>query len=813
MINEFSEAPFNIFCMRQLYLFFISLFAFTLSAQSVMTLDAIQDSIYEQLILYPQEKIHLHTDRTQYMPGEKIFFKVYVVDAFTLLSPTTSEYAYVELINSSDELIQRVMIRGDENDLFHGQIFLSDFVPEGDYTIRAYTRYMENMGDDYFFKKPIRISNLKPEEKRTRRQSNSNYDVSFFPEGGYLTEGVFSKLAFKALSRNGMSEPITCTLVDRQGNKVGETSTVFAGMGQIGFLPEQGKEYYMECKNESGQKRRIKLPDAQKTVTLSVNNRGNRYMVEVKKSPDIPKKPLSLLVHCKGAVLYYEAWNTLEPYIVFPNDMFPSGVIQFVLFDEQMNPVSERLVFNKTEDQTNLTFSLDKSSYSKREKVVVELTIIDSDGDPAEGHLSVAVTDDQDMVVDYDNTILASLLLSSELKGYIESPGYYLQEDASAAFALDLLMLTHGWRRYDISEVFKGNYALPEKDYEEGKSITGSVKTFLLQRPIVNGEVILLTNHGEFQQIVTDSTGSFRLNAEYPERTRFFIQTRDQKGSEHVELVLDKETFPQLKHVPRNPLLSISGAGIGRQAEVDDFLKKAEQRALYDDDMRLIQLPDVVVIGNQIAKRDLVRLEAFPFNEASDQTIYREDFENMRIRVSTLIEMFSSSVKIDNGIVYIRGYDKPAIIVIDGIIQENMSLGLDLLITIDEVETVDIFKGASGAIFGTRGGNGAISFSTRRGVWGGTKDVFYNKTTYSPLGYQEPVEFYSPQYDTQQSKQSGTPDFRTTIFWKPDVLISEDGKATFDFYTSDFPNTYSVVIEGMSYEGKIIRRIEKIQIK
>jgi uncharacterized protein YfaS (alpha-2-macroglobulin family) len=108
-------------------------FAFAVSAQDKLTLESIQDSVIKQLELFPQEKIHLHTDRTMYVPGEKIWFKAYVVDAFSLQFPTHSQYVYVELINSSDSLVHRVMVSCDENNLFHGHIFLSEVVPEGYY--------------------------------------------------------------------------------------------------------------------------------------------------------------------------------------------------------------------------------------------------------------------------------------------------------------------------------------------------------------------------------------------------------------------------------------------------------------------------------------------------------------------------------------------------------------------------------------------------------------------------------------------------------------------------------------------------------
>ena len=110
----------------------------------------IEANLVTQLGVFPQEKIHLHTDRDYYVPGERIWLKAYVVDALTHLFPTYSRYVYIELINSGDSLISRVMLR-PENDMFYGHIFLSEIMPEGNYTLRAYTLYMENLGDGYFF--------------------------------------------------------------------------------------------------------------------------------------------------------------------------------------------------------------------------------------------------------------------------------------------------------------------------------------------------------------------------------------------------------------------------------------------------------------------------------------------------------------------------------------------------------------------------------------------------------------------------------------------------------------------------------------
>jgi len=797
--------------MRWLCLILLNISMFVVCAQDVMTLDAVQDSVNIQLAFFPQEKIHLHTDRDIYVPGEKIWFKVYVVDALSHHSQTYSQYAYVELINSSNSLIQRVMVSRDEFDMFHGNIFLSEMIPDGDYTLRAYTRYLENLGDDYFFYKHIRISNLNEESMQARRQSrmSNDFDVSFFPEGGYLTDGVVCKVAFKALNKSGVSEVITGKIVDENERTIVEVNTVYAGMGLFSIETEAGKTYFLVCKNQSGQEKRFKLPGAQKTYTLEVGQRNNRFLVGIKKSPELPEQPLYLLVHCRGLILYYNLWNHQNSFIPLNCDQLPSGIIQITLFDGAMNPLSERLIYNKNDDQAQLIFASDKPSYQKREYVNAEIYMTDSDGNPLSGHLSVAITDDSDVAVDMLHTIQSSLLLSSELKGTIESPGYYLQENVQAAYALDLLMMTNGWRRYDISEAIKGNYMRPEIKFEVIKEISGLAKKIFLGGSVENSEILVYSSEGDYSIVETDATGSFRFGVHYPDSVTFFIQALNRKGRRHVELMLNREQFPALKYAPKSVLESSFGFDKSNQtaADMSDFIKKAEQRAQYDDDMRLIQLPEIVVSAKRVEKKDEARLSMW-MNSGSDATIYREDIEKRNPhKVIDVLRMFPGVQITTDGSISIRGGDDP-VILINGMFYEGT---LDDL-NIQEVETVDLFKGPSAAIFGTRGANGVISITTRRGTFiPEGNDINY--TTYAPIGFQKPVEFYSPKYDTPAAKNLGLPDFRSTIFWKPNVLVSADGSASFDFYTSDFPATYSVVIEGLSKDGRIIRQVETIEVK
>ena len=845
--------------------------------------EQIEENLLTQLAIYPQEKIHLHTDRDLYVPGEKIWFKVYLTDAATLLYPTNSRYVYVELIDAYNTLVNRVMIH-PENKMFYGHLPISKIIPEGNYTLRAYTRYMENLGDDYFFKKNIRIGNLSSgkgessgsggnnnEEIRItnngskngfanyekNKGNRENFEVYFFPEGGNLVEGVFCKVAFKVLDQTGYAETITGEMVDEDGLIITPVETIHAGMGVFSYIPQHGKRYWLKCRNGNGLEKQFELPHPEpRACALTVTQRNKRISVGVRKTAQMPLSPfgggqgedlsetqasgfpLYLLGHCHGQVFHFGAWDSINEFIVFPEEILPAGVIQFVLFDEQMNPLSERLVFSKNYNFVTADFNTDKSVYKTRENVKISLLIpsvpdIAGEGLEEPGHLSIAITDDKDIEVDSYTTILSSLLLSSELKGYIENPAWYLQDNAESAIALDYLMLTHGWRRYNIPEVIKGNYETPQIPFQTGQEISGKVQGGSRSRPVPGKEVLIMAKEGDFGLTSTDMNGAFVFDEfEYPDSTSYLIRAL---GNNPVELMLNGESFPKLTYAPQNLFFRQKTMDTSTK-DIEDidsgiedaFITKAAQRAKYDDGMRVIQLNEVVVTAQRIERKDESRLQYWA-NRSSDVTIRREEIEKKSPKLVTELLLSVSGLHVfPSGEIRIRGSSYRPLVLIDGVPVAWPKLGDDEImvthlspletVSVHDIESIDVIKGTGVAMFGTRGEGGIISITTKRGI-----DVIretesfrerkvLNYVNYTPLGFQKPVEFYSPRYETLETKYLNIPDYRTTIFWKPDIVISEEGEARFDFYTSDFPTTYSVVIEGLTIDGRIIRQVERIVV-
>ena len=866
--------------------------------------DSVINLFSSQLSVYPQEKIYLQIDKPEYISGETLWFRAYLLDALLHVQANASRYLYVELVDPLGEVANRVKIRPDSLGTFYGQLVLDEGLDEGDYMLRAYTLYMKNQGEDYFFKKSIRVINplsvnfdidtrfsfdnrrttaqvsftdkIKkerfipekcvvlindneyslsfdenalgtvsfriPDEEKQRVMTfrfqylneiftkhvavphkEEDFDVAFMPEGGYLPVGINSFVAFKAIRANGLSESISGKIVDEEGNVVvPEFTTEHSGMGKFTFQAKEGKAYFAECTNEDNVTKRFSLPFPRAAYAgIQVNQVKNRIYVAVKKTADYDdSRPLYLLAHLRGAVLYCNPVDSSQEYVVFEDSFFPSGIVQFLLFDENRDILSERLLFNYNEnDIARVHFSTDKEEYDAREHIVASVKIKDIAGEALGGNFSVSVTDDNDILPDSSVNIVSYLLLSSELKGYIENPNYYLQQDnRKVKVALDLLMLTHGWRRYDVESIVKGNIEEPVHSPETGQVISGKASTIFSS--LKDGYISILAlndsiNTGEVPDSIadpktrvvphvvqTDQSGYFELrDIEFPDETRFIVQanTKSNRGS-WVHLEMDKtDPYPPVEWLM--PLESRSVPWLSNEA-----ITKADAKYVMEEGMRVINLSEVVVT----ARRRTVASESPYYSPLSSSQVFTSEMIEKR----SFMDMRTLLLQIP-GLTFtgdqmsVRGGGAP-LVILDNIPYESeffSVLDLDVM----DVEELFLIKNATaGTMFGSRAANGALVINTKKGDFEAKNKLSGNISEFiKPLGYQNPVEFYSPKYDT--SELENQPDLRTTIFWEPNVAVDKNGEASFDFYSADAETTYSVVIEGISEYGHLIYQVAKIK--
>ena len=414
---------------------------------TLQALHAQKNPFLEQIRNFPQEKIHVTTDRDAYIAGDTVWLRAHCVDAATLEPLTASRYVYVELRTTDNLLVRRIKIL-QRGGVYAGYLPLPATLAQDEYVLCAYTLYMRNLGGDYLFSKPLSINPYRQPEKRRRRTAAGPFDVAFFPEGGYLIDGQPCRVGFKALGKDGLSRQVTGTVRDDRGRTVARFASRHAGMGSFEFTPWPGRRYTAECVQTSGGKaRRFDLPEANDfTFVLRVEPNDTSFVVSVRSAKKWRPQGLKLLVHRCGTQCYYKEWNPQHASLTFLRDELPGGLYQILLLSPTGEAYSERLVFNRRDEEAEVTMR-QEGTLQQRSKVTLHFEVRDTKRRPAQGDFTVAVTDRKAAAPVATAGIYSTLMLSSELRGVIEDPDWYFAPDnAQGDEGLDELLLTQGWR-------------------------------------------------------------------------------------------------------------------------------------------------------------------------------------------------------------------------------------------------------------------------------------------------------------------------------------------------------------------------------
>jgi len=811
-------------------IFTISLFAQEAAAPAVAiskTNGIAITRLTNQLKYFPQEKVYLHLDKPYYSAGERIWFRAYMVHATIHTPLAISRYIYVELVNAHNEIVLRKKIRPTEDVLFFGQIELSPDMAEGWYSIRAYTKFMQNIDEAYFYRQRIYIGNslkglngVTVDEKtgsynsdfKSTAEKKADFDVQFFPEGGHLIAGNLQMVGFKAIAKNGLGTDISGRIVDEQSKDVCSFKSSHLGMGLVAITPQSGKTYSAICEDSHGQSLTIKLPEASiQNYTLSVKQNSATIGVSILTPDAAPRTDtLYLIANLRGLPILQSTILPESPGILLSRKGLSSGITQLLLLNGRGEILSERLIYVSTNDKASLNLTLDKPNYAKRDAAHATLLLKNSQGAPVEGNFSISVTDDNDVKIDPNATTIESyLLLQSDLRGYIENPDWYFNaENKNTSFSLDLLMLTQGWRRYDVASVLAGKQDAGRGFApEQGPVIMGKVQNFPARRGLPKNNVSLFVHKKmSFDMATTDNYGRFTFHsAEYPDSTKIMVQAEKKPGA-IIELVIYPDTFPKVG------ISCVFPDDIKQDLAMKNFLKKSRDRYYYQNGMMSVTLKDVVVTAKKVDKNKKIRDErgggmyTFP-----SHTFNEEEISRATSIASLLMQAPGVTISGDGSSITMRNAT-PLIMV------DNMEYTMQDLssINVSDVQLIDILKDPSETImFGSKGQGGVICIYLKRGEDRAEEpqELGRNQAEIYPLGYSLPAEFYVPRYQVEENRQDPIPDLRSTIFWKPVIKSNANGEADVFFNTADSQGTYTITAEGVTPQGEIIRYQGKLNRK
>ena len=804
-------------------------------------------NIVSKLLLYNQrrgpEKTYLQTDKDFYTNGETIWFKTYLVDGITHRASNKSRVVYVDLVDANDSIHAQRKLFVDHLGA-SGDIALIDKIPQGEYRIRAYTKYMLNGDTPLLFEKKVPIfyqevgSDITDSDSPQTgslsglEEAKENVDgrsgqpiLRFFPEGGHLVEGLPTTVGVEVTNNLGNGVSLKGTIKDQNGDPVTHFETLEFGLGSVNFIPKPGNRYYASIPFKS-EELNFPVPEPVPSgYVLSVKNRVDDILVQVASSADKNLMGTILIGHLRGKLILKRIGklNDKNAYGVrLLTSELDDGVAHFTLFAPDGEPLCERLAFvtNPTRNVA-LSISSDSKNYGLREKVSLDLTLKDENGRPLQGDLSMGVVTESGTLANSSLDIKSWLLLNSDIGGTISNPDYFFHDTSNERrFLLDALMLTHGWRRF-VWKDFLESEAQPKYAPEKGIMITGRITGFKEPEIPKKSKVTLniLSTKMIQDENVTDGQGTFAFGPyNFTDSLDIVVQAIDTTAKRKA-----KQNKLSISLSPLVPKVTVKGPvhqnkNVQTVRLVQNYLKESRRKKMADFqfDPREVRLDEVVVTKNKKSRNQRIT-EEFGAERTSglfSKRVFTDSLPGAKYhRAMDILRRIPGVIvtgQYPDEKVRIVTLGEPMFL-IDGL-RVDIARVQDMMA--DEVMFIDVVKGIDVVEFGLQGYTGVIAIYRNRSL---PADITMTKeypgvTNFKIPGFYKTREFYTPNY-AENKKEFEKPDYRTTLLWEPDVTISNDGLSSVDFYTGDKAGRYIVKVEGLTDDGRPVSGLHTIEVR
>lgn len=650
-------------------------------------------------------------------------------------------------------------------------------------------------------------------------------DVQFFPEGGDLIAGISKKLAFKAVGIDGRGLKVAGKIIDKKKNVIAEFEDMGLGMGYFPFLPLGGEVYKAVVTFENGKEKTYDLPEVvEERLNLIVHQQDDENVqVAIVTNDDyfdkVKNQPFYVLAQLEGHLVYAAQATMRNPSLLIsiPKTDIPNGILQLALVTPQGKLISERLTFLQGDPLLDISITTDKAGYTRKEAVNLNIAVQNIQ-DSVPGSYSISVVDESKVNVE-DNeelSIMSNLLLVSDLKGYVEKPNYYFNtENDNRREALDALLMTQGFRRFDYDELIAEK--LPQVNFlpEQGINISGTLR-LNTGRPVANGGLLLsIPERALRTDTYTDQSGRFVFeNLVFPDSVKMTINARGNDNYRNLVINMDQTYFPGIDE--GNPYASNSIQNIDE--DLSDYLSNSKNE--FRTSILIDEVEVTGVVRKQVTSREFSSLSGLSMPE------HRIDADRLGgCSVLTMcLNTILTGITYDNQTLqyyvsrnYNAGSRVPVQFFLDGMPIDEPSLNS---IQVADIEAIEIFlRDDLGTVSRMYQNDGVVSIMTKKKESSQPRMSLAeiesmlpksNVIDMYPLGYIKERKFYSPKYDSPESKN--TNDYRSTIYWNPDVNITGSGEVSLNFYNGDGSGQYKVIVEGMDALGNIGREVYRYEV-
>ncbi len=786
---------------------------------------SIENSINLYGTNFPQEKIHIHFDKEVYLPGETIWFKAYLFEENLPGERSTNFYA---ALYDEDGMLIQDQLSPIFNSTSSGHFEIPDSLGSKQLICRAYTAWMLNFDTSFLFTKAIKLINKNAKDDTAN--ADKTVSLQFFPEGGDLIEGTKNTIAFKSNYNNGIPFEINGVLKKQEtGEVMLPIKSVHDGMGRFDIDIQPNEKYYAEWQDNKGATQQTYLPNAKpEGISLKMVLQKDRLIYNIVNK--LPGDSLHVLMYMYQKVFYKTdiAVTAALPYTGFvPTNTLPTGTMQLTVFDANWQPLAERIAFINNNNYTAaVTLTNKEVSTQKRGKHIIEIEA----GDTIPANMSLSITDAGLNNEKTSSSIITNLLLSGDIKGYIHDPAYYFTNHTNDELKsnMDLVMLTHGWRRYNwnnmLVQKMPNTYYSADNYLSTYGQISKDVMAKITKEENINLIVKTKDSTNNFYSLWPDSTGFLKQAGLIFYDTAKVLFSFNKNKNWNTQMAFSSSNFTlsqpyTISGYNRFLLRDTTGTTLNQAASLFNYYNSKKDNQPFSSEKTL---QGVVVKSNSLRnwKNDpIYKLDqkyttglfssganSYSFDVMRDEMAASKfDIYNYMMGKVPGITIKNSSG--EKSFVINRGNETlPVLLFVNERISDNDEFVRLNLEDIAYIKVVSNYVGErnSAGLYGP-----AISVYLKKG-----EDLIDRRPKDTDLkyvliaGYSPIKEFYEPDY-SQNNTAIGY-DTRTTLLWRPYILTNAaNHKIPITFYNTDFSLKLRIVLEGINAEGKMIH-IEKI---
>ncbi len=759
---------------------------------------------------YPQEKIHIHFDKTYYNPGETIWFKAYITEKSN--ASAISKTMYADLLDGDGKLLQRKVMPILQAGA--ASFFELDTVYHPKLYIRAYTSWMMNFDSALYYLKAITLIN--PRQEAAKKESPV-YTFTLFPEGGNIIENINSRVAFKANDQEGVPVAVSGTVTDSKNKIITSFNSMHDGMGFFAYTPVFDEQYKVTWKGPDGVLHQTLLPIAKKEgAALRVLQEPGKvtYTINRPDSCNDLFKQFTVFAQINQQTVYAAKVRLQQKSQVtaaIVTDSMPDGIMVLTIFNANDIPVAERLVFiNNNGYYFNTDLHAAEKNLSPHAKTVLQVDV----GENLLSNLSISVTD-AGLEADSKTkeNIYSDLLLTSDLKGYVYNPAYYFASDAdSVKQHLDLVMMTNGWRRYKWEEMLAGKWPalkhLPDNYISLQGAVYGLSKTQMKDKSVT---AILKTVNGgsSIYSLPLDENGRmFMPGIYFFDTARLYYQINNDKDK-RLTTAASFSFTNGFEKTPSPAFKLLEAQYFNLNPDLATLQKAAKQNALFLSSVSMDKaktLQTVIVTGKQKSPAEKLDEQyssgMFTGGQAKVFAMEGDPFAQSAISILDYLRSRVAGLQISTNAGQESATRRGSAV---AFFLNEMQTDVDQVQStpMSDVAMIKVFDppfmGATGG-----GPGGAIAVYTKKG---GNTDKVRGLNELTVQGYSAYKEFYMPNYEKTVANGG---DYRSTLYWNPFLLMdAKNRRVNIPVFNSSNCKKMKVVIEGINELGQLTRE-EKV---